>query len=662
MNNNILSLPIYISLPIVLIGYSAACLGSGLLIWILLKQRLGGPLSVSAGTILATAFILGEGVLASLWLLLALGGWLSFRIVAPLSLVFAAGGLYIGRGILSGFWGRLVAIWRELREDTWGWQALAFLTAFSCLAWITSLGRPLGWDASAVYSALGKFIAASHRLIPMPGYEGFANVGLQGELHYAAMMVLHSPEAAKLFAWPTIIAGGMILASLGRLVGMGRRGQWLTLSLLYSSSAVIYLSGDGKVDLFGAALGLAAYYWAVQIHFNRTKAALLLTGLLSGFSIVAKLSYAYVMVPSIALLVLWGYADELKDKTQRLSVLKSILRGLLIILAGLILAFIPHFIKNGLLFHNPISPIGDPGETWLSLQTYYGPAITRRILFTYPLALTYGTYFSQYGGISPLILAFAPLAFFLPRPRSLLSSPLAVVTIAALVGVAVWMVYNPSVLAPRYILATLLLLILLPARAAEYVSLNDQKPRLLTIGVMVTTFIALIAVGLYFLNQVFFPNRTIPVLNGEMNECKRDGEYCNAMDAINRKAAPGARVYLATYEHYWLRGDLLQCVSSTQESIPADVSGDRLWLDLYQRGFTYLFIDESTHGAYVKQLDLQNPPAWLQLIPLYEKPLINGQGPVLVYQMKFLTAPSPTKPMTCQRRPSSTIWEVVSPK
>jgi hypothetical protein len=655
MTTDIFSLPIYISLPIVLTGYSAACLGTGLLIWTLLKRRSSDDKRVSAGTILATAFLLGEGVLASLWLLLALGGWLSFRVVAPLSIIFALGGLYIGRDIISSFRCQLVSIWRELRNDSWGWQALAFLTVLMCLAWGTSLGRPLGGDGSAFYFALGKFIAFSHRLVPMPGYESFSNIGLQGELHYAALMVLHSPEAAKLFVWPTIIAAGMILASLGRAAGMGRRGQWLTLSLLFSSSAVIWLSGDGKDDLFGAALGLAAYYWAVQIHFNRTKAALLLTGLFSGFSIVAKLSYAPVMVPSIALLVLWGYSDELKDKTQLLSAVKFFMSGALIILAGLMLAFIPHFIKNGLLYHNPLSPIGSGGIGWLK-QIWFGPGITRQILFTYPLALTYGSYWAQYGGISPLVIAFAPLAIFLPRPRSLLSSPLAALTIAALVGVLAWMISNPSVLAPRYLLSTLLLLILLPARAAEYMSLNDRTPRLLTAGITICTLVVLVAVGLYFLSSVFYPNRTLLVLEGKMDECSRDGESCRAMATINQRAAPGERVYLAAYPRYWLRGDLLQCVSSYQDSISNDFSGDKSWLYLYQKGFTYLFIDETTHGDTLKQLDVQNPPAWLKLNVLYDDP-----GKLLVYQIKFFTPPSAIKPITCQRRPSSTIWEVISP-
>jgi hypothetical protein len=217
------------------------------------------------------------------------------------------------------------------------------------------------------------------------------------------------------------------------------------------------------------------------------------------------------------------------------------------------------------------------------------------------------------------------------------------------------MISNPSVLAPRYLLATVLLLILLPVRAAEYMSLNDQTPRLLTAGVTICTLVVLIAVGLYFLNSVFYPNRTLLVLDGKMNECSRDGESCQAMATINQKAAPGERVYFATYQHYWLRGDLLQCVSGHQENIPSNFSGDKSWLYLYQRGFTYLFIDEATHGDTLKQLDVQNPPAWLKLNVLYD-----DQGKLLVSQIKLLTPPSTSAPRTPQRKPASTLWEVIS--
>ncbi len=535
----------------------------------------------------------------------------------------------------------------RLRSDSWGWQFIAGPTVLLCLMWLTSLGRPLEGDGSAFYFAFAKLIAFSHHLIPLPGYEGITNIGLLGELHFAALILLHSPDAARLFSWPTIIAASVMLASLGRVAGMGRRGQWLTLGILFSSSSVIWLSGDGKVDVFGAALGLAAYYWAVQIRFYRTKLTLFLTGLFSGFAFVAKLSYIPVMIPGIAFLMLWGYGEEFKNKSNWRSFLKSFMGGSLIILAGLILTMSPHLIKNGLLFNNPFSPFGSEGMGWLDPK-WFGEEVTRRIVLTYPFALTYGSYWAQYGNLSPLILAFLPLAFFLPRPRPFLSSPLAVITLVALAGLAVWMIFRPSVLSPRYILATLLLLALLPARAAEYVSLADFRPRVLTFSVTVFTSVTLIAFGLSFLGVVFFPDSTKSSLAGTLSECDRDGIYCSAINKINKIAQPGERVFIASWERYWFRGDLLQCLSM-------NASGDDLWLEFYKNGVSFLFIDKATHAAFLKQLDLENRPDWVHLTPVFDRSI------VLIYRMDFADPPTDVAPMTCERRPSSTIWEVGSP-
>jgi hypothetical protein len=653
----LLSMRVYILMPIALIGYSAACLGVGLLVWSALlrfSQRLDG---ISAGTILATAFILGEGILAGLWLFLALGGLFTLPIVALLSFIFAADGLYVGRSILIAFKQQATSIWRELRADTWGWQFIAGLTILLCLMWYTSLGRPLDGDASAFYFANAKLIAFSHHLLLLPGYEDISNIGLLGELHFAALMLLHSRNAARLFSWPTIIAAGFMLASLGRTAGMGRRGQWLTLSILFSSSVVTMLSGDGKVDLFGAALGLAAYYWAVQIRFNRTKLVLFLTGLFSGFAFVAKMSYIPVMVPGIILLAIWGYGDEFKNISNWWSYLKSFIGGSLIILAGLILALAPHLVKNGFLFHNPFSPFGTGGMSWLN-QKWFGEGITRRIILTYPFALTYGSYWAQYGNLSPLILAFLPLAFFLPRPRSLLSSPLAMITLVSLTSLAVWVVYKPSVFAPRYILATLLLLTLLPARAAEYISLTDFRPRILAFSVNIFTSVILIAFGLSFLDIIFFPKSIIPSLMGTIDECDRDGTSCSAMEKINEDAQSGERVYLASFNRYWFRGDLLQCTSSAIETANFTYSpteDDYLWLEFYKRGFSYLFIDKVTHASFLERLNLENHPSWVILTPIVD------YATVFIYHMDFSNPPTEVIPMKCEQQPSSTIWEVTAP-
>jgi hypothetical protein len=573
--------------------------------------------------------------------------------VAFFTLIFAVSSLFLGRNIFLSFTKQLVSIWRELRSDSWGWQFIAGLTVLLCLMWFTSLGRPLTFDATAFYMALPKFIAYTHRLTPLPGYESFTTIGLQAEMHFAALMTLRSMESAKLFSWPTIIAAGVMLVSIGRITGMGRRGQWLTLTILFSSTAVIWLSGDGKTDLFGAALGLAAYYWAVQFRFNRSKYILFLIGLFSGFAFLGKLSNIPVIVPGIVLLVLWGYMEEIKDRNQWKSFLRSFAIASLVILGGVITALIPHLIKNGLLFHNPIAPWGSENMAGLLEQEWYSPETARWIVLTYPFALVYGSYFAQYANLSPLFLVFLPLAFYLPRPRSLLSNPLVAVTLASLAGILVWVILKPSVLAPRYILATLLLLALLPARAAEYVASSEQRPRYLTTGIMITSVLVPISILLYclnsgyFSNSVFYPVTTLRYLQGDVSECERDHVdiYCLAFKAVNETARQSERVFLFSYQRYWLRGDLLQCVPNNFEIISLSaLTGDDRWLELYQDGFSYLFFDKYTHLSGLEKMDITNPPKWVDLTTVFD------QSTVVVYKMKFRHPPTDIKPSSCKKQ------------
>ncbi len=646
-----------VSLVFILVFYSAACLGGGTLALQILTYRSDTALKQSAGTMLATAFILGQGLLASLWLLLALVGWFSGPVVTGIVVILALSGVILAWNWLRGFTRQVVLIWRELRSDTWGWQSLAGLTLLLCLAWITSIGRPSDGDASAFYMALSKVVAASQRLVPLPGFEGFTNTGLQGEMHYAALMALKSPDAARMFSWPTILAGAVILLALGRQGGLGRRGQWIALAGLFTSSAVIYLSGDGKTDLFAVSFGLAAYYWVLQVRNGPRRLALWLTGLFSGFAIAAKLSYLPVMAPGIVLLLVWQYWEDFRDPIKRKQVLITISIAGLQIFAGLLLAFIPHLIQNGILYHNPFSPFGSNTMGWAD-QLWFGPETTRRIVLTYPLALTFGMYWAQYGDISPLVLGFLPLAFLLPRPRSFLASPLMALTLAALAGLVTWIVFRPSVLSPRYILAVLLLFILLPARAAEFVSQNDSRPRWLTAGVMGVTDITLIVTGLYFLGNVFYPFNTYQYLTGNLSECERGQTLsCKAMTAINRAAKPGDRVYLASWQRYWLRPDLIQCLSNTEESnlgaVPTPEEG---WAYLYQHGFRFLLVDRTTHSTVINALALPNPPPWLKLKLLYS----DKNAIVQAYQIEWINPPG--QRLDVCRQISLPAWDVVEKK
>jgi hypothetical protein len=98
------------------------------------------------------------------------------------------------------------------------------------------------------------------------------------------------------------------------------------------------------------------------------------------------------------------------------------------------LVFLPHAWKNQVLFQEPLAPfvvLNSDGFIDLD-QHWYSPDITRYVVATYPVALVFGQYSNMGGTLSPLLLVFLPLAFFLPRPRKWSQSLLTIITLAGL--------------------------------------------------------------------------------------------------------------------------------------------------------------------------------------------------------------------------------------
>ncbi len=632
--------------------YVIACLCLGSLLTRLLAVRSDPLANTSALAVLATAFLLGQGVLANLWLLLALPGWFSPQIVTGLLALCVLGGVACAWPNVVSFARQLRSVLSSLRSESLPWKILALVTVLLLLVeGGGSLLRPPRGDAVAFYMPFSKIIAASHRLVPLPGYEAFTQIGLQGELHYAALMSLGSDRAAKLFVWSTSFAIAMMLLAIGSKVGLGRRGQWIALTVLCTSTAFTYLITDGKVGLFAAAMGMAAFYWTLQTGGHQGTLALRLTGLFTGLAVIAKFSYLAPLLPGILVLVVWQRAIPSKERSVDDSLMVSLATAILSLGFWMMLPIIPHMLKNGVLFGEPLAPfVSSGGQSWLS-QTWFTPEVTRWIVLTYPLALVFGQYPMQYGTLSPLILAFAPLAFLLPRPRSIAGSRLVQITLAAAMGVVVWVIVRPSVLAPRYILAPLLMFIPFAARSAEYVAQMEMRPRWLSAGILIGAFTMLL---LTLLQEGRYPvYHTLRYVAGQVSECDLAGPSCRASGIVNQQAAFGDRVYLGTYYRYWLRPDLLQCVSGSDEqrAMSSLQTPEARWTYLYERGFHHLIIDERTHEATAALLDVAQVPAWLAVIPLFD------ENEYAVFRLES-NDPSRQPRMIC-RQVNPPAWDVV---
>lgn len=539
----------------------------------------------------ASGFMMGTAVMAVLWLFIALAGQLSDTLIrAGLSVLFLAG-LIMGRSWLADL-AKGVTDWVRSLPGAGAvvLVSIAVITALMMLLSLAAWFRPPIGDAEAFYMVYPKVIAASGKLEILSGYEGFSQIGLLGELHFAVLFALSGQHAAKLFVIFIILSAMATLYGMMKYVGVDRRARLFGILVLLSSTAFVNHASDGKVDLFAAAFGLSAFYHALFIKSpGETRNAVILAGLFSGFAIVSKFSYIPSFIPALFVLVYLRFREtglEMSESFKgavRLFVVMSLLMGL---------TMLPHFIKNGILFNAPFAPfIG--GAAWTS-QTWFSALDTAWIILTYPFALVFGRYPMQGGNLSFLLLVLLPLVVFLLRRGALQKSIASQLAVAALVGTLFWILARPSVLAPRYILAVLLLYIPVVALAAGWLFNNENRPRILGSMVAVCMLVALVF--------TYFSYRHLPAYiyysyAGKTKTCEMASLYCPPLSLLNKQAGEGERVFFASYYSYWLRSDLLLCRSRKDDSDAVTRSGnnpDELW----RRGFRYIVLDKSAYKNF----------------------------------------------------------------
>ncbi|HEY69154.1 MAG TPA: hypothetical protein G4O08_01075, partial [Anaerolineae bacterium] len=411
------------------------------------------------------------------------------------------------------------------------WKILFLLVILLILLnGIGSLLPPFS-DAAGFYMSIAKITAASHRLLPMRGYfEAFSQIGLTAELHYTSLISLGSVEIAKEFNWLVGMAIVVMVAEITSMVGIGRKGKGIAAVMVLTSTAITHIIMNGKTDLFAASLGIAAFYWALEWREYKQRHPVWLAGMFTGMAVIAKLSYAAVLVPAIFLLIAWRLASWRVEDLSARALFVQVARTFLALGLGMALMAIPHILKSSLLFGQPLAPFyNTAGPAYLSSPRWFPPDETRRLVLTYPVALILGYTAMQGGQLSPLLLAFLPLAFLLRKPSRFFSSPLVQLTLSALAGVIVWVVMTPSVLAPRFILAPVLMFIPILAKGTEFLFLDETRSRLLKGGaffvLLVSILFSMISVGIY-------AKQAIQIQAGWVDPCEYNRTNCWALSSL----------------------------------------------------------------------------------------------------------------------------------
>ena len=576
-----------------------------ILLGVAIFSRLGGgpgEEQPAMGTAVAgSALLLGQGVLANVWLLIGLTGWFKTWIVAVVLMGCVMSGWRSARSLLLGLRRSSGEQWRGLRGETRPWRFLGYLLIAQVVVMgLGALYLPARGDAVAFYMTLPKYMVHYERLTPLPGmYYGFSQTGMQGEMHYAALMSLGSASAAKGFVWPISLAGLGLLLSIGAAAGLRRRGMMVAAAMYFTSTAVTLISVDAKVDLFAAALGAGAVFWALRVNDDGNP-AVCLCGLLTSLAAVAKFSYIGALIPCIFVLIVWRYFADLRDGGNSKAAVRTVLGVLAVWGVCALVAGVPHLIKNGVLFGNPLAPFVGAGNDW-HVQNWFandgGEGIVRWIHMTYPLALVFGDYGMQYGTLSPLILAFFPLVLLSRRGAGQLKSPLVQVTATAVFGVVIFTCLSPRVFAPRYILAPLLMLILPAAVGAQAVLESKRVPRALSAIVLGAVIVVLL--GRLSLDVSRNGRDAVKYAVGRFASSKRLLPDCGSAEVLNAHAKVDEPVVLMSYYRYWVRSDLIKSCLTAEQLAPMNKlsTSQKRWRWLYQRGVRLVLLDARSFGA-----------------------------------------------------------------
>lgn len=650
-------MPHFFAIVVPLLYFLLACIGAGVAVLGFLPRRPQEP----GVTEWALALLLGQGLFGSVLLIPALAGHFTLPVLLLMTQPFSCYGLWrllrAARTLPAALRGAGIAFLKAPMP----WKLVALALTALLLAWSAAIAGMIEGDAQAFYLALPKVIAASHRLVLLPAYEPFMNVGLLAEMQIAALFLLGMPDATpKLFGWVTILAGAVVLQAICRSAGLGRRGQMFSLAIVATSSAIALLL-EGKSDFFAASYALCAVLCLQQCWGAASRrSGVVLVGLFTGFALVAKLSYVVAFLPTLAILLLVKEGPTLhalwSDRSRRRQIAQAYALDLLLVGAAMCVAFLPHLLKNLML----LGALGGPHASF----EYFTPETTRKIVLSYPLGLVFGKYWGQLGNISPLLLAFLPLAWCLPRKNNGWSGPVAALFFSSIAGLVIWVFLFPAVPIPRYFMVNLLLLAVPAAWAADRLSRHNWAVNYAVGGAVLATVYASYTASSAAIFPVESGYRALFVKQSSALTPEQSGLTLNineayfrdGYEAINKVAKPGSRVFLASYSRFWLRADLIQTLNNDDENTlmrwdPKDP--ERLWRQLYQHGFSYLYMDGGQRLADA----LKAPPAWVTVRELFPNGAFFGKSYGSAYRLEFKDAPGVRMLDTVEVAPGA--WNLV---
>ena len=346
--------------------FAASSASFGLIFIRLLKRCSWVEVCDNSIALLATAFIIGQSAISCVLVLLSILGALNYLTLSALLLLCLAFGLYslvqVGQGSLQ----QLRSSFLAFRSEARSWQIVGgLIVVLLALTVLQAWGR-LSWDAGSNYFASAKLMASSHEF-RYTSESYLAVSGFNAEATQAALIVLFGDRSARLVSWFMALSFIVFCAAIARELGVGRRGTIVAVAMVCTTTAFLDLIGDGKTDLYGAAMAIGAVYWLLQLRPPNRHLALALAGLLSGFALLYRPTYLFPLLVIVAVVIVQNRLATSEGAPLRTR-LRPMIRDCLVIggFAAIPVAF--YLVRNILVVGAPLVPVYSPEATTGQLQ------------------------------------------------------------------------------------------------------------------------------------------------------------------------------------------------------------------------------------------------------------------------------------------------------
>jgi hypothetical protein len=412
-------------------------------------------------------FVLGQGILGMLWLVLSLAGMLQSWLIW---IVCAVEWFFLG--CMTVFVLRHHAV-QLVRPIGWAsflsfregrpwylWCGIAIVIV-GALRGLIALVPPYVDDALRVYLVHARMIAESHTLKLQPFTSPFfALPPLQVEMHWAALFALSNETAVTVWDYLCALS---FLSGIGLLawsLTSSRRVAFLAVLMMLSTPGFYEMIGGGKTDNAAAQYGMAAFL-CLTLWPALERRAVILAGLCVGWAMAGRYTNVIIFPALIVFTIMvihhsWKLSDDMTIKQLKRAWITNSLLGF--VFAGF--AGAPMLIKNWLLVGCPLAPVLGCQETFwahiYAIAHFNRQNISLVDLVFFPFIWTFAAREDMLGNISPLFIGFFPFLLISGssgRARAGLTAGL-----AGLVSLATWFVIHPLLLYTRWLLVPLGLL------------------------------------------------------------------------------------------------------------------------------------------------------------------------------------------------------------